>query len=116
MSNDIASLLVRLNRSMSWREIACLPEFENLRNVSAAPHLVLSKLSKGIEPTNPNIRQALYLPVQSLIPVCPTCQIVHTKPCHKNKKPRAWRSLWDIPQTELKEMIMRAQTPDEPSV
>ena len=95
---------------LSWRQIAKIPIFEQ-NEIRAG---TLCSVAKGANV--PKIhRAALGLPRTDPAPVCPRHGIVHCYDCQsqtvrpRRTRARSWRSLWDIPTDELREMIENRQ-------
>jgi hypothetical protein len=91
-----------LRSQYSFREMAELPEFAPLREVSNLPHMVLYRLSIGKEPSANPIRLALGLAPRVQIQACPVCGEVHLRK-HPQRRPK--RSLFDRSIKELKWML-----------
>jgi len=90
---------------MSWRKIACMPKYQGI------PAGTLCSISKGGQIPN-KYRAQLGIPHEAPAPVCLDHGVVHLYDCKKEQvkpkrvgRPRQWRSLWDIPETELLWML-----------
>lgn len=90
---------------LPWRRIAQMPEFLGI------PAGTLCAITKG-EKVPRKYEAQLGLPHTEPVPVCLEHQVVHRYDCHTQtvrarttRKPRAWRSLIDLPATELRWML-----------
>jgi hypothetical protein len=77
-------------------------------------HSDIQRILQGVYPVSPEKRTALGLPATAPAPVCTACGQVHAidRACVLRVTVRAqpkarttWRSLWDIPTDELRQML-----------
>jgi hypothetical protein len=96
----LASVLLELNKYISWENIG---EFYGISGTT------LRAYANGRKLINKKHRKVFGMPDQVIMPVCPTCGIVHVKKCPAKKKAKHELSEEEKKRKFLKRMLCDAK-------